>query len=199
MLHYIYRIIGHLYACFTNLFYSIRDFVFPPREEAVLFVAHPDDDVLFFHSFIREYKPYVVLLTTGSILKRVVPFCRAMNYYGVRFRTFAFNSRAVDKENLISKKVKKILDRSRFSICATHNEEGEYGHEMHKCVHRCVVENWKGDILLVPYSSKEIVEHPLDEYTLLEKQKVIHKYYSREYLVLKTHKTWIDNEAYRKV
>ena len=111
MFYYIYRIIGYTYAFFTNLYYGIRDCLFPPREDAVLFVAHPDDDVLFFHSYIKEYKPYVVLLTTGSILRRVLPFCSAMNYYGVRYRTFAFHSRASDKEKQISIKVKKILNK----------------------------------------------------------------------------------------
>lgn len=199
MLHHIYRIIGHIYALFSNFFYSVRDYLFPPKEEAVLFVAHPDDDALFFHSFITNYKPYVVLLTTGAILKRVRPFCRAMNHYGVKYRTFDINSRAVDKEKSISKNVRKVLKRSHFSICATHNEEGEYGHEMHKCVHRCVVENWEGDTLFVPYFSEEIVNYPLDEYTLHEKQRVLFEFYEREYPVLETHKIWINHEAFRKI
>ena len=191
-------IIGSIYAFIKNIYYSVRDFFAPPREEAVLFIAHPDDDVLFFHSYIKEFRPYVVLLTTGSVLRRILPFQRAMKYYGVRYRVFAFHSRALDKEKMISRKVGKILNKSHFSICATHNEEGEYGHEMHKCVHRCVVNNWKGGTLIVPYNGKDILEHPLDKYTLIEKQKVLFKYYSMEAPVLETHRIWITHEAFRK-
>ena len=199
MIHYLYEIIGIFFAYFAEVFYCIRDCILPPKENAVLFVAHPDDDALFFHSFIKEYKPYVVLITTGGVLKRVFPFYKAMKYYGVRFRTFHFQSKAIEKELIISQKVNRILSKGSFIICATHNAQGEYGHEMHKCVHRCVVRNWKGELLFVPYGNDEIVNYPLERNVYLEKEMVLKRYYKREYPVLKTHIIWIKCEALKTI
>ena len=120
LLHLIYEFSGHLLAVITNIYFSIRDSFNPPNEKAVLFIAHPDDDVLFFHTFIKEMKPYVVLLTTGGIIKRVIPFYRTMKYYGVRYRTFDMHSRAVESEQLISKRIRNILNNSSFTICFSH-------------------------------------------------------------------------------
>ena len=197
MIHYIYELAGYCFAIFMGYFYSIRDCISPPKEEAVLFIAHPDDDVLFFHTFIKEHKPYVVLITAGGILRRVQPFYRAMNHYGVRYRTFSFRPRAIDKEQLISEKINKFLHSNEFKICATHNAQGEYGHEMHKCVHRCVVNNWQGETILVPFDSDDIVNHPLSKAELSEKMLIMKRYYKKEYSVLKTFNTWIECEALR--
>lgn len=194
LLHLIYEFSGHLLAVITNIYFSIRDSFNPPNEKAILFIAHPDDDVLFFHTFIKEMKPYVVLLTTGGIIKRVIPFYRTMKYYGVRYRTFDMHSRAVESEQLISKRIRNILNNSSFTICATHNNEGEYGHVMHCCIHSCVMDNWKGNVL-VPYNSVEIVNHPLPQIELEEKRRIIHTYYRGEYPTLQKLEKWIVNEG----
>lgn len=194
LLHGIYELLGHLNAFIVNIYYSIRDSIAPPNEKAVLFIAHPDDDVLFFHTFIMKEKPYVVLLTTGGVLKRVIPFCRAMHFYRVRYRTFDMPSRAVEKEALIVKRIQNILNRSTFEICATHNYEGEYGHIMHRCIHRCVSGCWKGDIF-VPYNESEIKQHPLSQNVLEEKRKIIKTFYRGEYPTLQKLRIWIEHEG----
>lgn len=192
-IHFVYETIGHMMACACAVYFCLRDFLFPPKEKAVLFVAHPDDDALFFHSYIKEYKPYVVLLTTGGLIRRVLPFYKAMRAYGVRCRAFDMSSRAVEKEELIRKRIAHILNHGRFSVCATHNAEGEYGHIMHQCIHRCVRCLWKSE-LLVPVCRADIEKHPLPEDAANEKISFLQMYYRGEYPTLCTFSTWIVNE-----
>lgn len=196
LLHILYELLGHFYALIANMYYNVRDNIAPPNEKAVLFIAHPDDDVLFFHTFIKRERPYVVLLTTGGVLKRVIPFQRAMHFYKVRYRTFDMNSRAVEKEELISRRIQGIINRSSFEICATHNYEGEYGHVMHRCIHRCVSNCWKGDIY-VPYNGNEIKQHPLSQNVLEEKHRIIKTFYKGEYPILQRLEIWIEHEGLR--
>ena len=175
-------------------YYSVRDMLLPPKEKAILFVAHPDDEVLFFHSFIDHNKPYVVLLTTGGLLRRVVPFCRTMKQYGVRYRTYDMPSRAVEQENLLNSRIKDVLRHGKYDICVTHNSEGEYGHEMHKCVHRCVLNSWSGK-LLVPYGRDTIEDYPLSNMVMEQKNRILQTCYKGEYQTIKTFETWITHEG----
>lgn len=195
VLHFVYDILGHMLAFFANIYFSIRDRIKPPNETSILFVAHPDDDALFFHNYITLNKPYVVLLTTGGIINRFLPFCRAMREYGVRYRAFDMKSRAVDREDSICKNIKTCLHNGCFSVCATHNEEGEYGHIMHQCIHRCVKRVWQGDELLVPCNKQLIMEHKLSDYEIDCKRLFLQTFYSREYPTLQTFETWITHEC----
>ena len=90
------------------MYWKGRDLLFPPKEKAILFVAHPDDDTLFFHSFIKEHKPYVVLCTAGWSLRRLPCFFKAMKRYGVKYRAYDLDTR--DKRiDLLERIVKDIL------------------------------------------------------------------------------------------
>ena len=198
MLRNIYSCFGIVFISVFELFWKIRDFISPPSEEAVLFVAHPDDDALFFHTYINKHKPYVILLTTGELPRRIIPFFRAMRHYGVRYRCFAMKSKAVEKEALIEKRVRKILNNGHFAVCATHNATGEYGHVMHQCVHRCVRRAWEKE-LLVPEDAARIEQFPLGEDVLKEKMDVLNTFYQREYPTLLTFKTWIVHEKLVKI
>ena len=137
LIHKIYKITGYMFNGLCIIYWNLRDTINKPNETSVLFIAHPDDDTLFFHTFIKENKPYVVLLTDGWSLIRFNDFRKVMKNYGVKYRAYGLHSR--DKRiDLLEKYISKSLALGNFEICATHNSEGEYGHEMHVRVHNVV-------------------------------------------------------------
>lgn len=190
--HPLYKLAGHIVCRFYMWSWALRDRISPPKEKVVLFVAHPDDDTLFFHTFIKEYKPYVVLMTTGWSLRRFPDFRKAMKWYGVRYRAFDMgtNDKRID---LLRKRIKSILDSGRFEMVATHNSTGEYGHEMHKKVHNavCAVSNIRP---LSPVPAKEIENFPLNEMSVSEKMEIFKTIYVTESWLIDEKREWVFNE-----
>lgn len=177
----------HLFCC------DIRDTLSPPKEDAVLFVAHPDDDVLFFHSFLKEKKPYVVLMTTGwSFRSRVPDFKEAMKKYGVRYRMYGLDADTgtVERLTAIARKVQKI---GNFSTVVTHNPAGEYGHIMHSSVNRAVSAVFGRDIL-VPDTAERIGNYPLDKAAVAEKACFFEKIYTTETFCMEQYSLWFTHE-----
>ena len=166
--------------------------LFPPKEKAILFVAHPDDDTLFFHSFIKKYKPYVVLCTAGWSLRRLPCFFRAMKQYGVKYRAYDLETR--DKRiDVLEGIVKEVLNIGHFELCATHNATGEYGHEMHKRVHLAVVKLAKIPTI-VPVDAENIRNFPISEKEYNEKKEIFTKIYTTEKWVLDQYSEWVKHE-----
>lgn len=180
ILHKIYVLNGILINNILLLYWHVRDKYSPPSTDAVLFVAHPDDDTLFFHTFIKEHKPYVCLMTTGWSLRRIPDFFKCMRQYGVRYRVYPLDSK--DKRiHLLEKQVGEVLSIKQFSIIATHNASGEYGHEEHIRVHQAVVnavEN-KADVFC-PVEKEQIQKYPLEESIVKEKMHIFEKIYVTE-------------------
>ena len=168
--HALYILIGHLFCKLCLCWWKLRDFVSPPKEKVVLFVAHPDDDTLFFHTFIKENKPYVVLCTAGWSLRRLPCFFKAMRHYGLRYRAYDMATR--DKRvNLLQRRVRQMFSVGHFELCATHNATGEYGHEMHCRVHNAVIQEAKIPVM-VPVEAERISDYPVTEEILKEKQYI---------------------------
>jgi len=189
ILHKVYKIFGHLFCRACLLYWRTKDFISPPNETAVLFVAHPDDDTLFFHTFIKAYRPYVCLCTTGWSLRRLFCFFKTMKYYGVRFRAYDLDSRD-SREGLLKKNIRELLDVGNFEICATHNSTGEYGHEMHVRVHNAVVSEFR-KFVCVPSDAFDIKKFPLDIETIKEKEGIFRNYYTTEKWVLDEKREWV--------
>lgn len=192
LLHKIYLFVGKSLTNIRLVYWRLRDKMFPPIEKAVLFVSHPDDDTLFFHNFIKEHKPYVVLLTTGWSLRRYPCFKKVMKYYGVKYRAYNLDAREKNS-NLIEKCVSEVLGIINPEICATHNSQGEYGHEMHQRAHIAVKKKVKCN-LLVPASDDNIENYPLDHNTIAEKTMLFKKYYTTEIFVLDQYNKWVEHE-----
>lgn len=171
--------------------------MFPPRADTVLFVAHPDDDTLFFHTFIKEHKPYVCLMTTGWSLRRMPCFIKAMKHYGVRFRAYPLGTNDT-RMGLHQKIVQDVLNIRKFCIVATHNVTGEYGHEEHKRVHAAVasvVKKTASDaILLCPAMKEYIADYPLPRDDVEEKKEIFKTIYVTESWVLDEDTVWVENE-----
>lgn len=158
----------------------------------MLFVAHPDDDTLFFHSFIKTYKPYVVVMTAGYSVNRLRCFSRNMRRYGVKFRAY---DQGIDdtRESLVRKRVRHIMNVGNFELCATHNAQGEYGHPMHICVHNAVVSEARCPIL-VPELQENIIKYPLPQMEIEEKRRIFYDIYQSELFVLNVWPHWVENE-----
>ena len=146
----------------------------------LIVVAHPDDDSLFFHTFIKENKPYVCLMTTGWSMKRIPDFFKCMKNYGVKYRIYPLDSK--DKRmNRLQKQVSDVLKISDFKIIATHNREGEYGHEEHKRVHEAVFNVLpKGSTVYSPVLRENLFDYPLPDNIIEEKMKIFSDVYVTE-------------------
>lgn len=191
--HGLYLAAGHVLCKMCLLYWNLRDWVNRPNEDTVLFVAHPDDDTLFFHTFIQEKKPYVVLMTTGwSFRERMPDFFRVMKHYGVRYRAYDFSGKGMPVEAMqrICRRMQKI---GSFSTIATHNCQGEYGHYMHRCVHQAVTGVF-GQEVLVPADVKTLLRHPLSMEILREKEAIFKQMYQSEVFVLWRYKPWFCHE-----
>lgn len=190
--HDIYRFIGIVYCNILLLLCDTRDRVCKPRQKAVLIIAHPDDDSLFFYSYIKKEKPYVVLMTTGWSFIRLRSFRRAMHEYGVKFRAYDMTSRDVNV-SLIEKRIKQILSMGNFDICVTHNADGEYGHMMHKQLHSAVLKSANCEVF-VPVDAEHIMDYPLSDKEREEKIAFIKRNYPEEKWIITEYKIWIANE-----
>lgn len=190
--HAIYKSLGYLLCKICLVYWNLRDLFCKPRERSILFVTHPDDDTLFFHTFIKDNKPYVVLMTTGWSLKRMPDFFKAMKLYGVRYRAYPLESRE-KREEVLEKIVERMLSRNSYEFCVTHNVEGEYGHEAHKMVHDAVA---RVSIIPVyaPALCKEMSKYPLSQSDVEEKIAMFKKVYTTESWVIDEYSFWLTHE-----
>ena len=190
--HNTYLALGHIRCRELMLYWALRDKICPPKEKAVLFVAHPDDDTLFFHTFIKEHKPYVVLMTAGWSMRRLPCFMKAMKWYGVRYRAFDMDTKD-KREKLLQSRIKSILDNDHFNLCATHNSTGEYGHEMHIRVHNAVCANATIPVY-TPAFKETIADFPLPKEIIEEKKYVFNNIYTTESWILEENAQWVKHE-----
>lgn len=192
ILHDFYMLVGKVYYEFANLYWTIRDRLVKRTESSILFCAHPDDDTLFFYTYIKEHKPYVALMTTGWSFIRLRGFQRAMRAYGVRCRAYDMTSRD-ENVALIRKRIRHILSLGHFELCVTHNAEGEYGHMMHKQLHNAVLA--EADIPVYTSELKdELAKYPLSDEVKAEKIAFINKYYREENWIITEHANWVAHE-----
>ena len=198
VLHPLYMFAGHIICKCILIICVIRDRISPPQEDTLLIVTHPDDDTLFFHTKIKEYKPYVALMVTGWSLKRLFDFIKVMKYYGVKFRPYDTVEDKPNAEKKIIKQIKAVFKAGNFKRCLTHNAEGEYGHRNHKLVHQCVASNVDCEIL-VPVSNGSISLYPLDEETIKEKEFIFNNYYTTETFVIDEYRDWLTHEKLERV
>ena len=186
------RWIGFIRCSICLIGWHVRDMLIKPWENAVCFVAHPDDEILFFYSFLKEKRPYVVVLTGCSSVHRLSSLKKTMKKLGLRFRAYPLDTDAASEQD-IRRIIKHIFSQRNYDICATHNSEGEYGHPMHQRVHQAVA-----DIALcpvcVPASGSQIENYPLLLAQAEEKLSIFHTFYASEDFVPTLFGKWIFNE-----
>ena len=202
ILHDIYWGLGIVLCQALLVYWTIRDIFKKPTTKTVLFVAHPDDDTLFFHEFIKKNKPYVCLLTTGWSLRRMPCFFKTMNEYGVRFRAYPLKTDD-DREDLIQKYIGDVLKIADFEVIGTHNKSGEYGHIQHARIHRCVCETIKKKKnkyhLYCPVEKDYIMQFPLSTDSINEKTHIFNDFYTTESWVLIENDEWVKHEQLQQI
>ena len=183
----------------VHLFFSeIKKKFSPVEEKSILFVAHPDDDVLFFNRIMKTEKPYVVLLTTGCSLIRVREFRKAMKHYGLRFNYYPLESRD-EREDKLAKIIEKEMKSGSFEKCFTHSPLGEYGHVMHKRIGRIVPENVYCRVFTtVSEDELDRTENELSEEEKKEKIGIFNDIYSSQDFVLELYSQWVTHEKIRE-
>lgn len=189
---FLHRVVGHILCRMHWFCWDVRDILSPPKETSVLFVTHPDDDTLFFHTFIKKHKPYVVVMTAGHSVNRLRCFLKNMKRYGVRCR--AYDQGTDDtREHVVRRHVRHVLAFGKFVVCATHNAQGEYGHPMHICVHNAVIAESPCPVW-VPESANAITEFPITTKDLAEKRDIFTSIYTSELFVLDLWPNWMAHE-----
>ena len=131
-------------------------------------VAHPDDETLFAGGFLSSFKDnaFVLCVSHGlgeatnaserSVLRRTraLEFKRATKTLGVKSRILdcvdklnyedkllSFSKDYVENLifNVLKDKIEEYFLRIKPDLVLTHNSFGEYGHFLHRTVHRLVV------------------------------------------------------------
>lgn len=193
------RMLGCIYGHICMIYYQIHYTILPPKSRSILFVAHPDDDTLFFHTFIKKNKPFVVCMSTAYSWRRLWSFQRTMRYYGVEHCAFCLAN--FDKrEDRMRRYIKQCLKCGQFSVCVTHAQNGEYrtaqtnhGHEMHMRVHRLVVELVDLPVLTT-VGPDEIKQYPIPEEEYQEKVWIYKNFYTTELFCLSDFDDWMKHE-----
>lgn len=190
----LHKLVGLMYCRTLLLFWIIRDWIVNPKSIAVLVVAHPDDEVLFFHSFLKKYRPYVLVCSGGSSFFRVHSFVKVLKAYGVKGRIYDLGT---DDQNvdLLKKRISKVLQLKDFEIIATHNQYGEYGHKMHKRVHNATKQSCSINVLC-PAKRELITQYPIPKEEYEYKIKIFTTIYTSELFVLDV---WQDYLKYEKL
>ena len=210
LIHTMYVFFGTIFCRICLIYWKLRDKISPPDTDSVLFVAHPDDDTLFFHTFIKEHNPYVVLLFTGWS-RRLLDFFKVMRNYGVKYRAYptvsagAYTDRK--RREVTKKYIGNCLKIMRFKTIAFHNSEGEYGHGTHKLVHEAVMEvcaeNSEDYERLCPVPLSEIGNYPLSGKEKQEKKYIFENMYVTEKWVMAEEEAgtpiWFNNERLERI
>lgn len=199
IIHFVYRYFGYFLCALHNLFYPVAIKLKPIKEKTILFVAHQDDDILFFHSFMKKEKPYVVLMSSGFSLTRMKEFKSAMKHYGLRFNYHSLKSRD-ERTEKIESIIKKELARGDFTLCCSHSESGEYGHIMHMNVGKAVKKLSPCRTLsTVDKSQIGGSEFELDEAQIEEKTELFKRIYRSQLFALEEYEIWLTHEGLTEV
>ncbi len=173
-----------------------------PRDfDKVLFVAHPDDEILFFlRPLLHESGWLVVCVTNGGSKVRSAEFHSAMTE--LKHRNHIWNFRdgtdTLWNHRRLGARIRRVLAlRKDWSMVATHNAEGEYGHPQHKQLHTIVSEAWGGLPLHVPERASILCapDNELPPELRARKLELLEKCYpSQTPLVLKNHGSYLQYE-----
>lgn len=171
------------------------------RIKIVIFIAHPDDEILSMGNFIIN-KPenlLVICFTNGGNRIRLKEFKSAMESLKIQYQIWNFKD-SIDykwNEKRALNKINKILSlKEEWEMVITHNTEGDYGHFQHKEVNRLVRKAYKGDNLFSPVLSKDLFN---DNNKLLSKEakskrEFFENYYKSQKHILTLYKNYFQFE-----
>ncbi|NCN25178.1 hypothetical protein COT94_00265 [Candidatus Falkowbacteria bacterium CG10_big_fil_rev_8_21_14_0_10_37_14] len=125
----------------------MKKFLLPPRSEALVVVAHPDDETIWLGGFILSQPQVhwtILALARASDPDRAPKFTAVANYYKAAGLQDDWDDedKLSPRASLQSAKqiLKKQLGNKHFDFLFTHGPNGEYGHPMHKTCHQAIKE-----------------------------------------------------------
>lgn len=171
--------------------------------DKVLFIAHPDDEIIFFSKeLIYKSGWLVVCMTNGGNWVRQKEFISAMNTIGAQYKIFNYKDGFKVKwnEKNITYKIKSIIQcRDKWSMVATHNNLGEYGHFQHKELNRIVSKIYTDDGIYMPSLKEDSISDenrlPIEHYKIKE-DIIVNIYKSQS--IMKCFKRFIEHEGIEK-
>ncbi len=166
----------------------------------VMFVAHPDDDMIWGGAHLINDDYLVVCITCGSRADRVEEFKNVMTATKDKYIMLDYPDKTNgERDNWdtvyddITKDVEKILAMKDWELIVTHNENGEYGHIHHKMTHSIVTGVYENNYLdkdnlyfFGKYYKKENLDKVKDklpeisEENYNKKNDIIYKYYTSQ-------------------
>ncbi|MBI6080518.1 PIG-L family deacetylase [Clostridium perfringens] len=183
LLKYYYIIldgIGYIKYLYSKIYFNknyknINKEIDINKIKKVLFVTHPDDEIIFFYrELIKSDDWLVVCLTNGGNKIRQKEFEQAMNALNLQYIMFNFIDGNINwNQNKVRKNIKNILKmKDEWEIVATHNFEGEYGHKQHIKLHHLVKDMYNGKNLYISTPS-HLLENKVNILSNVEKNKKI--------------------------
>ncbi|MDH5440432.1 MAG: PIG-L family deacetylase [Candidatus Bathyarchaeota archaeon] len=116
-----------------------------PKPKALLVVAHPDDETIFTGGLILSSRnthwTIVCCTETPSRRAEFISACELLaeeSSNPAKSILLGLIADHIEYSSLVDKLKAYSVG---YDIVFTHNRQGEYGHEDHKLVHRCVVES----------------------------------------------------------
>ena len=167
-----------------------------PKVERILFVAHPDDETLFFSSILFRYRRslHVVCVTDGNgdgeKALRQAQFRTAMKRFGVASFEFLDEPDHYETRLSIAKIIENIramrpgggTGRPQLKAVYTHGPLGEYGHPHHQDVSRAVHESFfrKCPVCSPSYNLDPDFIYKLTKQQFALKREILTEVYSSE-------------------
>lgn len=149
----------------------------------LMIVAHPDDEIIFGGGLLlNDFGWKVVCVTKGdgdnnNSEIRLKEFKKVMSYLGVEYEILNYpddlNTVKYD-ESQLKRDLKKIIDAKKWNMIVTHNEKGEYGHIIHKSIHKIVSELSPKNLYFFDISTTK-----LEQNSYKEKIKLLNFYESQ--------------------
>lgn len=153
--------------------------------DKLMIVAHPDDETIFGGGYLIDEEGWkVVVVTDGGgdnndTEVRHREFKKVMSKLGIKdYELLGFKdnmNNVLYDESEVENKLRDIIYKKKWKKIVTHNEEGEYGHIIHKSVHNIVKNINPDDLYFFKKSNKK-----LNEVTFKLKNKILDLYESQD-------------------
>ncbi len=152
-------------------FNKINSIISDLEVDKLMMVSHPDDETIFGGGMLLSENGWkVVVVTDGGgdnndPIERKTEFINVMNHLNVSdYEILGFKDDmnvVFYDENEVENKLREIINSRNWKKIITHNQEGEYGHIIHKSVHN-IVKKIIPDVLEFKISNKELDSNILD-------------------------------------
>lgn len=116
----------------------------------VMFVAHPDDDLLWGGQHLIEDDYLVVCMTRGNDPVRSAEFKSVMEATGEKYLILSYPDKIGNKRSDwkywkkdMALDIATVLNYKNWNLVVSHNEDGEYGHHHHQMTHELVKKEYE--------------------------------------------------------